>query len=269
MADVNPQSRVTCACGKTVQQRNLAQHCSSKSHTAFAAKQPPIIKDKKNDVEKTDSSDLLFDLIAFLREHDLRTDQDRIRVIMDRHQNMDPYTKAKLGMKSGESILSHYDVDHIHEAQILACAIRYTSELIPRVSNTLILRPLRSVLNDASNLTITEAKINRSKGQAVKYFLGHFQTLSELPLLSVFIQTADGKERSIAHFARNIVDTIQSTSSDMSDSIRQTRMENGHIAGANSYEKVAEQFDTIIDRMQLNWNEGVKLRNGKTYYVST
>ncbi|CAF3592383.1 unnamed protein product [Rotaria sordida] len=252
MVDINRRSPVTCTCGKTVQQRNLAQHCSSKSHTAFAAKHLPIAKDEKDDVEKTDSSDLLFDLTAFLREHDLRTDHGRIQAIVDRRLNMDPYTKVKLSMENGEPILNHYDVDHIHEAQILACAIRHTPELAPRVSNTLVLQPLRSVLNDFSNLAITEAK-----------------TSTELPLLSAFIQTADGKERSIAHFARNIVDTIQATSSDMSDSIRQTRMENGYVTGANSYETVAEQFDTIIDRMQLNWNEGVKLRNGKTYYVST
>ncbi|CAF1022157.1 unnamed protein product [Rotaria sordida] len=269
MVDINRRSPVTCTCGKTVQQRNLAQHCSSKSHTAFAAKHLPIAKDEKDDVEKTGSSDLLFDLTAFLREHDLRTDHGRIQAIVDRRLNMDPYTKVKLSMENGEPILNHYDIDHIHEAQILACAIRHTPELAPRVSNTLVLQPLRSVLNDVSNLAITEAKVNRSKGQAVKYFLGHFQTSTELPLLSAFIQTADGKERSIAHFARNIVDTIQATSSDMSDSIRQTRMENGYVTGANSYETVAEQFDTIIDRMQLNWNEGVKLRNGKTYYVST
>ncbi|CAF3500943.1 unnamed protein product [Rotaria sp. Silwood1] len=268
MADVNSRSRVTCTCGKEVQQRNLAQHCSSKRHTAFAAKQPLIIKDDKDDVEKTDSSDLLFDLIGFLREHDLRTDQDRVQALVNRCQNMDPYTKTKLSMENGEPILNIYDIDHIHEAQILACAIRHTPELAPRISNTLVLRPLRSVLNDVSNLAITEGKVNRSKGQAVKYFLGHFQTSTELPLLSAFIQTADGKERSIAHFARNIVDTIQATSSDMSNSVRETRMENGHVTGASSYEKVAEQFDTIIDRMQLNWNEGVKLRNGKTYYVS-
>ncbi len=51
----------------------------------------------------------------------------------------------------------------------------------------------------------------------------------------------------------------------MSESIREIRMQNGHLTGAYRYELVAEQFDTIIDRMKLDWNEKIKLRNGKIY----
>ena len=51
----------------------------------------------------------------------------------------------------------------------------------------------------------------------------------------------------------------------MSKSIRELRMDNGHLTGAYRYETVAEQFDTIIDRMKLDWNENIKLRNGKIY----
>ena len=51
----------------------------------------------------------------------------------------------------------------------------------------------------------------------------------------------------------------------MSESIREIRMDNGQITGAYRYEIVAEQFDTIIDRMRLDWTENIKLRNGKVY----
>ncbi|CAF4800096.1 unnamed protein product, partial [Rotaria magnacalcarata] len=84
MVDIKPRSLVTCACGKTLQLRNLAHHCSSKSHTAFANKQMSITQDKNDDVVNSNSSDHLLDLTAFLRNYDLRADQDRIRVIVER-----------------------------------------------------------------------------------------------------------------------------------------------------------------------------------------
>lgn len=267
MTDENPRSPVTCACGKTVQRRSLAQHCTSKSHIEYAKKQALVEKDQNDDdAESTDPLDTLFGLPAFLRECNLRDDQNRIEVVAKRQHNTDPYTKIELVIENEKLVLEDFDIDHIHEAQVLASAILHTPELAPRVRNALLLKPLRSALNDVSNLVITEAKVNRSKGQAVKLFLGHVHKSTELPLLAAFIQTADGKERSIARFAQNIVKTIDETTNDMSESIRQTRVESGFVTDAQSYDNVADNFEKIIDRMQLDWNEGVKLRNGKTYY---
>ena len=251
----NSRLPITCECGKTIQKRNFAQHCSSKHHISFIT----------NQTNKLSSIDLIFHLSSYLRELDLRSNPLRIQKIIQRYQNIDPYTKAKLDIENNEIIPANFHIDHIHEAQILACAIKHTPELIPRDGNILALRPLRRVVNDISNLTITEARINLSKGQAIKYFLGQYETNTDISLLAAFIQTASGKERSIAHFSKNIVNLIQETSSDMSESIREIRMDNGHITGAYRYENVAEQFDTIIDRMKLDWNESIKLRNGKIY----
>jgi hypothetical protein len=251
----NSRLQITCECGKTIQKRNFSQHCSSKHHISF-------IKENKSLL----SLNFILDLTSYLRANDLRTNQSHIRMIIQRYQNTDPYTKTKLNIENyNKSIPGNFDIDHIHEAQILACAIKHTPVLIPRDGNILALRPLRSVFNDISNLAITEASVNRSKGQAIKYFLGHYETNRDMSLLATFIQTANGKERSIAHLSRNIIDLIKDTSSDMSESIREIRMDNGYITGACHYEIVAEQFDVIIDRMKLDWNENIKLRNGKIY----
>ena len=51
----------------------------------------------------------------------------------------------------------------------------------------------------------------------------------------------------------------------MSESIRSIRQDNGHVTGTYRYEHIANEFDTIIDRMKLDWTESVKLRNGKIY----
>ncbi|CAF1348031.1 unnamed protein product [Rotaria magnacalcarata] len=252
-------SRITCKCGKTIQQRNFSQHCSSKHHVSF------ITKQELNETNKLSSIDLVFNLAAYLRENDLRSNKIRTQTIVQRYEHIDPYTKVKLKFQNNETIPANFHIDHIHEAQILASAIKHAPELVPRDGNVLALRPLRSIVNDISNLAITEAFINRSKGQAIKYFLGHYETNRAMPLLVAFIQTANGKERSIAKFSKNIVDLIKETSPNMSNAIREIRMDNGHVTGACRYEMVAEQFDTIIDRMKLDWNEGTKLRNGKVY----
>lgn len=246
---------VTCPCGKTVQKRSYSQHCSSKHHVNYF-----LTENNANS-----SMDMIVNLSSYLRELDLRTNQQRIQNLVEKYHHTDPYTKAKLKFESDESIPDSFHVDHIHEAQILACAIKHTPELLPRNGNILALRPLRRVLNDMENLTITEASVNRSKGQAVKYFLGHYETNTDISLIAAFIQTANGKERSIAYFAVNIIDLIKETSSSVSDSIRDVRSDNGQINGQLHYESLAEQFDTIIDRMKLDWKENIKLRNGKIY----
>jgi hypothetical protein len=247
---------ITCKCGKTIQKRNYAQHCSSKHHLLFLI----------NETNQLSSNDFVLNLASYLREYDLRSNQSRVQTIIQRYENIDPYTKVKLEIEDNKTIPSSFHVDHINEAQVLASAIKHTPGfIIPKDGNILGLRPLRKIFNDTSNLAITEARINRSKGQAIRYFLGQYETNTDLPLLAAFIQTANGKERSIAQFAMNIIDLIKETSSDMSESIREIRMNNGHINGAYRYEIVAEQFDTIIERMKLDWNEKIKLRNGKIY----
>lgn len=247
---------ITCVCGKTIQKRNYDQHCTSKHHIAFVT----------DDNNQLSSDDLTLHLTSFLREYDLRSKSTRLRQLVDKYERIDPYTKASLEIGTDENLPTNFDIDHIHEAQILACAIQHTPGLVkPSSENILALRPLRNVLNDVPNLAITEASVNRSKGQAVRYFLNQYETNSEISLLAVFIQTSKGKERSIAHFARNIVDVIRETSPDMSESIREIRMENGRVTGASHYETVADEFDTIIERMKLDWNEKIKLRNGKIY----
>jgi hypothetical protein len=255
----NSRLRITCDCGKTIQKRNFEQHCSSKYHIAF------ITKQQLDQTNQSSSTNLIINLTLYLRELDLRSNSSRIQKIIERYENIDPYTKAKLEIENNENIPTNFHVDHIIEAQILACAIKHTPELMYQNGNILVLHPLRRVLNDISNLAITEARVNLSKGQAIKYFLGQYETNTDISLLAAFIQTASGKERSIAHFSLNIVDLIKETSPGMSESIREIRMDNGHITGAYRYEIVAEQFDTIIDRMKLDWNEGIKLRNGKIY----
>ncbi|UJR30902.1 hypothetical protein I4U23_018412 [Adineta vaga] len=255
----NPRQPMTCECGKTIQKRNYAQHCSSKFHMKF------LLQQKFNETKSVQSNEFVFDLTSYLRKNDLRSNQSCIQTIVQRYENTDPYTKNKLELMDNDSISTNFHVDHIHEAQILAYAIKQTREFLPQNRSILALHPLRCVLNDTQNLTITEASINLSKGQAIRYFLGQYETNTDVSLLAAFIQTARGKERSIAHLARNIVDVIKETSSIMSDSIRDIRIDNGHISGTYCYENVAEQFDQIIDRMKLDWNENVKLRNGKIY----
>ena len=259
MADENPRDTVTCKCGKTIQKRSYSQHCSSKRHLSFlAGGRPPAD-------EPSPSIDSLFDLTSYLRRTDLRNNRRRTQTLVQRYHNTDPYTKACLELENSSRIAGNFDIDHIHEAQCFACAIRRTPEFLPCTSHVLALRPLRRVLNDVENLTITDASLNRSKGQAMKYFLGQYETSNAISLLAAFIQTASGKERSIAHFATNIIDLISATSADMSQSIREIRRDDGHVAGAHRYEMVADQFDTIIDRMQLTWTENIKLRNGKVF----
>ncbi|CAF0774547.1 unnamed protein product [Adineta steineri] len=251
---------VTCECGKTVQKRNYAQHCSSKYHMSYITKQQQL-----NEKNNLSSIDLEFDIACYLRQSNLRKNQTNIQMIVQKYQNKDPYTKTQLELLNNDSIPANFHIDHIHEAQILACAIKHTPELKPHNGNILALSPLRCIFNNVPNLAITAASINLSKGQAIRYFLSHYETNRDISLLAAFIQTSSGKERSIAHLAMNIVDLIKETSSNMSESIREIRLEHGRVTGAYHYDIVAEQFDTIIDRMKLDWNENIKLRSGKIY----
>jgi hypothetical protein len=52
----------------------------------------------------------------------------------------------------------------------------------------------------------------------------------------------------------------------MSDHIRTTRRNNGHVTGNNQYGEVADQFDSVVQRMELDYNEPITLRNGTLYY---
>jgi len=245
------RSPFTCECSKTVQKRNYPQHCSSKHHINYF-------------LNKNRSCSIIH-LTSYLREYDLRSNRQRIQTIVEKYNHIDPYTKTAFQFNNQENLPDNFHIDHIHEAQILACAIKHTPEIASQNENTIVLRPLRQILNNTDNLTITAASINQSKGQAIRYFLGNYEINKDISLLAAFIQTANGKERSIARFAVNIIDLIKMTSSNISDSIRSTRLENNHLIGHIHYEYLAEQFDTIIERMKLDWNENIKLRNGKIY----
>ncbi|CAF0948713.1 unnamed protein product [Didymodactylos carnosus] len=212
-----------------------------------------------------DINEIPLHLTSYLRVGDLRS-KKRVKSIFKLRNYCDPYTNEKFSLDT-DDIDSDHDVDHIHEAQVIAAAILRTSELAPRISNVLLLNPLRDVLNDSKNLTITPAKINRSKGQAVRFYLNHLDKKSEMPLLSAFIQTAVGKERYIAQFAHNIVKVIQDSWNDVSENMRETKPENGNISG-QIYVTLADNFDHIVEKMQLDWNEGIKLRNGRIYCSS-
>ena len=199
----NTRLLITCECGKTIQKRNYGQHCFSKHHMKF------VSENKIDGAEVNQGNAVIFNLASYLRENDLRSNRSRVRAIVQRYAQTDPYTKRKFTLVDDESISEQFHIDHIHEAQILACAIRHTREFLPRNAYILSLLPLRRVLNDAPNLTITEAAINVSKGQAIRYFLGQYEKKTDMTLLGAFIQTASGKERSIAHFARNITALIE------------------------------------------------------------
>lgn len=255
----NSYSRVYCKCGKTIQQRNYAQHCFSKHHMSF------ITKDALCEKNKSSSIDLICNITPYLRENGLRSSKTCIQTIIQKYENTDPYTKLKFQVDHNENIPINFHIDHIHETQILAAAIKPLPEFVPYDGNVLAIRPLRRIINDISNLVITEAFINRSKGQAIKYFLNHYETNQDLSLWTAFIQTASGKERSIACFSTNIVNLIKETSPKISNSIREIRIDNGHITSKYRYEIVAEHFDVITDRMKLDWNENSRLRNGKIY----
>lgn len=259
----NPRHEITCQCGKTIQQRNYTQHCSSKYHLTYLAKQNTDKDDSS--VPTTFPTESKFSLSLFLRDIDLRTDRARLRSIAQRYENVDPYTKTSIDTKEKGTISSDYHIDHIHEAQIFAHAISLTKTFSPYSDNILLLQPFRSVLNGLPNLAVTKANINQSKGQAIRYFLQNYQDKREIPLLAAFIQTSDGKERSIANLSMNIIDLIKETSSEITDSIRQIDVTNGHVIDKSRYETVAEQYDEIIERMQLDWRGGVKLRNGKIF----
>lgn len=265
MTDSNDSRRkITCQCGKTIQQRSYTQHCSSKRHLSFIAEQESQKTDPSASPATT-TAESPFSLSLFLREIDLRADAARLRTIARRYENRDPYTKATLNVKEKETISNGYHIDHIHEAQIFACAVGLTKKFLPYSDNVLVLQPVRGVLNDLPNLAVTEASINQSKGQAIRYFLRNYQQEREIPLLAAFLQTSSGKERSIANFSLNIIDLIAETSPTISEAIRQIEVTNGHVTDKSRYDSVAEQFDQIIERMQLDWRENVKLRNGKIY----
>ena len=52
-------------------------------------------------------------------------------MIIQRYQNTDPYTKAKLEITNDVNIPTNFDIDHVHEAQILVLAVKHTSEFMP------------------------------------------------------------------------------------------------------------------------------------------
>ena len=51
----------------------------------------------------------------------------------------------------------------------------------------------------------------------------------------------------------------------MSEHIRATRRNDRHVTGSNLYGEVADQFDSVIQRMELDYDRPITLRNGKMF----
>ena len=201
----NSPPRASCACGKTVQERNYAKHCLSEHHTTF-------VETHQLGEEYELPINLESFLASYLRATDLCKNRTLIRTIIQRYENIDPYTQCKLGIENITGIPSNFHIEHIHEVQVLVCAVKHTPELRPRIDYMHALSPLRRIINGELNLAITDARINISKGQAVKYFLTRYGTEAEIPLLPALFQTVNGTEKTTARFARNIIDLIESRS---------------------------------------------------------
>ncbi|CAF0905830.1 unnamed protein product [Adineta ricciae] len=201
------------------------------------------------------------DLYVALRctSNQLRT-RTNVSTIINLRNYLDPYTKNNLSLENGK-LPNGYDVDHIHEVQVLIYAV---NEI--KAFSTKTIECLRAEVNDVSNLVITTCGVNRSKGQAMKYFLNHVEKENEFSLLTALVQTSSGKERQIASYSGYIVDLIKNTSSTMSDRIRHIRRDDGHVTDNSIYELVADKFDSLVLKMDLDRTDAVKLRSGRTYY---
>jgi hypothetical protein len=250
---------VTCRCGSTVQQNGLTQHHKTTKHRKWVNREPTEHLKPGKFVERLPAE--LPNLNKGLRytSKELRT-RPRVNAIQALRADIDPYTLENIVLKN-EGLPTEYDVDHIHEVQVLVYAIKHTSQLSFRA-----VERLRTEINDVSNLVITHRSVNRSKGQAIKYFLSHFDTQLELPLLAALVQTSTGGKRQIAQFSRRIAGVIDDTREAMSNHIREIRQNDGHTTGSNEYASVANQFDTVTKAMRLDWEDGITLRSGATYH---
>lgn len=160
----------------------------------------PIPKSKK--VSKTFEGEYS-NLNSRLRytSSDLRT-KPRVAAIQALWNSTDPYTQNEVSVENGR-LSRIYDVDHIHEVQVIVYAASRISGLTSRAIDSLCTQ-----VNDVSNLVITNSSVNRSKGQVIKWFLSRLDKGNELPLLATLIQTSTGTKRSIAQYSGYIADVI-------------------------------------------------------------
>jgi hypothetical protein len=256
--------KVTCQCGSTVQQSSLKKHRETMKHKDWMNANAAEPQNIDESIPRTTKFTQRFpgesegqDTALRYTSRELRK-SSRVNVIQALRQYVDPYTKRNLDLSNA------YDVDHIHEVQVLIYAINHTPPLSRKTYEG-----LREEINNVSNLVITDPSINRSKGQAIRYFLNHLDTKNEFSLLFALVQESTGDQRQTAPYSRNIVDLINETSTSMSNHIREIRRNNGHVTGGNECESIADQYDSVIRRMDLDLTDGIKLRSGRTYYPPT
>ena len=253
------KARVVCTCGREIREKYFTEHLKTQIH------QKLMENISKTDTESLGSKAVLFDLASYLRETDLRGNKKLILSIAERDKNRDPYTNKYYEYTEDQSMTGNLHVDHVHEIQTLTYAIIGNTRFSLTNPQISLLNPLKIVLNGMKNLVITDAKVNQSKGQATKYFLGNVKKTREISLPAAFLHTARGKQRLINSISINIIETMRSNSTDFSQSVREAQCDNGRVTNHLFYEELAESFDEIVQRMNFDWQETMKLRDGKTY----
>jgi hypothetical protein len=195
----------TCECGSTIVSSGRSLHFKTQKHRNFIliseGRTDELIPRKSKFIQKTIGE--LPDLNKALRysSKQLRT-KPQVLAIQNLRGFIDPYTKANISLENG-NLSESYNMDHIHEVQVFVYAINH----VPRLSSRAI-EHLRTEINDVSNLVITDANVNKSKGQAIKLFLDQLDTVREQPLIAALVQVGTGGLRQIAGFSAQIVGLI-------------------------------------------------------------
>ena len=201
----NSNSTIKCECGSTIKSTGYKQHSTSNKHRNFIkmseGKTDELIPRKSKFTERTiDESSNLNNILRY-SSNQLRA-QPRVVAIQNLRESIDPYTKADIILETGK-LSKLYEVDHIHEVQVFVYAIRHVPQLPSR-----LVEHIRTEINSVSNLVITDASVNKSKGQAVKTFLKQLDTASKQPLLAALVQIGAGELSRIAPFASHIAGLI-------------------------------------------------------------
>lgn len=246
------EKKVICVCGKDFYERNRKRHESGKFHQNF--------------VENSDSANHETNTGVILRDFDLRSDRARLERIAERDRHVDPYTEKSYTFDRSKALARDLHVDHIHEVQMIAYVIDESdNELIRSFKGKpQLVQPLKPIVNNSENLLITLATVNQSKGQGVKYFLKNLRTPREISLPAAFVQTANGKQRSIYQYTSNIIDVMKNTSSNILDSVREIRRDKS-VTDHRFYEILADELHVLYERMDLDCSAPRRLRNGKVH----
>jgi hypothetical protein len=253
---IDLNEKCECLSGKTVLKKNLDRNCLSKHHTNYQ-------KERQETIDQHDELPALntFALGKNLRVNTRYKEKDLLTLIKQQ-KYFDPYTKQTINLPFDRKL---YHIDHVHEIQVLVHVIDTVQMYQSHMINMSAVKLFRDIVNRTDNLVITQSFVNQSKGQAIKYFLRNYENTEELSLYSTLMCKADGNERRIAHFTTNILDTIKQATLSQSQSIWDIHKDGNYLTKAFLYESIAEQFDQVIDRMQLDSTKGVHLRRGKVY----